>query len=131
MLNNVCLMGRLTSDPVIYQGKEKNLARFSLAVNVNETEAHFFDCKVFGQDATMNYLAKGDQIAISGRLAQETFTRKDGGTGHAVVIIVNNIEFADVLGHNTEDEEKAIPSEEVAREEAKPQKPVAGNRRTR
>ena len=116
MLNTVALMGRLVEDPKLFKGDEnkKSLATFTLAVNVGEDEAHFFDCKVFGQDATMAYLSKGDKIAISGRLAQEKFQRKDGTNGSAVVIVVNNIEFADVIGTPAE-EDKPAPEKPVAK----------------
>ena len=119
MLNTVAIMGRLVEDPKTYEGKENTLSTFTLAVNEGEDKSYFFDCKVFGKDAVVSYLNKGDKVAITGRLTQERFERKDGSKGSAVVIIVNNIEFADV---------KAIPSEEVAREESKP---VASPRRTR
>ena len=121
MLNTVALMGRLVADPKTFSGDEnkKSLATFTLAVNLGD-EAHFFDCKVFGQENTVNYLQQGDKIAISGRLAQEKFTRKDGSNGSSVVIIVNNIEFADVVG--TDEEPEPEPVEE---------KPVAKTRRTR
>lgn len=125
MLNVVSLMGRLTDNPKIFAGDKdkKQLSTFTLAVNVGEEQAHFFDCKVFGQDATMAYLSKGDKIAISGRLAQEKFQRKDGSTGSSVVIIVNSIEFADVIGTP---EEQQAPAETPA-----PAKPVANNARRR
>ena len=119
MLNIICLMGRLTQDPQTYKGKEKSLTKFSLAVNYGE-EANFFDCKVFGQDNVVSYLHQGDKIAITGRLVQEKFERKDGTKGSAVVILVNNIEFADVLtGEDSEEEEAPAP------------KPVAKPKRTR
>ena len=116
MLNTVTLMGRLVEDPKLFKGDEnkKSLATFTLAVNTGEEQANFFDCKVFEQDATMAYLSKGDKIAISGRLAQEKFQRKDGTNGSAVVIVVNNIEFADVIGTPAE-EEKPVEEKPVAK----------------
>lgn len=123
MLNIICLMGRLTQDPQTYEGKEKSLTKFSLAVNYGE-EANFFDCKVFGQENVVSYLHQGDKIAITGRLVQEKFERKDGTKGTAVVILVNNIEFADVLtGDDSEEEETPAP--------APAPKPVAKPKRTR
>lgn len=122
MLNIICLMGRLTQDPQTYEGKEKSLTKFSLAVNYGE-EANFFDCKVFGQDNVVSYLHQGDKIAITGRLVQEKFDRKDGTKGSAVVILVNNIEFADVLTGDESEEEEQAP--------APAPKPVAKPKRTR
>ena len=126
MLNTVTLMGRLVDDPKIYAGDEnkKYLATFTLAVNAGEDNAYFFDCKVFGQDATTTYLAKGDLIGISGKLTQEKFQRKNGSNGSAVVIVVNSIEFADVVGTPAEEPE---PEQEPA----KPSNPVANNTRRR
>ena len=122
MLNIICLMGRLTQDPQTYEGKEKSLTKFSLAVNYGE-EANFFDCKVFGQDNVVSYLHQGDKIAITGRLVQEKFDRKDGTKGSAVVILVNNIEFADVLTGDEYEEKEQAPTPAP--------KPVAKPKRTR
>ena len=134
MLNIICLMGRLTQDPKTYEGKEKSLTKFSLAIN-NGEEANFFDCKVFGQDNVVSYLHQGDKIAITGRLVQEKFERKDGTKGSAVVILVNNIEFADVLtGEGSDEVEQEIvdtPKEPTVEKPKTVVKPVANPRRTR
>lgn len=123
MLNQVALMGRLVEDPKTYEGKENTLSTFTLAVNEGEERTSFFDCKLFGKDAVVAYLNKGDKIGIAGRLSQEKYETKDGNKRSAVVIIVNNIEFADV---------KALPSEEVAREEnTAKSEPVAKPKRIR
>ena len=119
---------RANSQPLSWQ---KSLTKFSLAVNYGE-EANFFDCKVFGQDNVVSYLHQGDKIAITGRLVQEKFDRKDGTKGSAVVILVNNIEFADVLtGEEPEQEIVDAPKETTVEKPKTVVKPVANPRRTR
>ena len=123
MLNTVTLMGRLVDNPKTFEGNKQTFSTFTIAVNEGEERTSFFDCKFFGKDAVVAYLNKGDKIGIAGRLSQEKYETKDGNKRSAVVIIVNNIEFADV---------KALPSEEVAREEnTTKSEPVAKPKRIR
>jgi len=96
MLNSVILLGRLVADPKTQELKEGvKLSTFTLAVEVNKDVAHFFDVKVFDNNAVA-LIHKGDKIAISGRLAQYKFTAKDNSTRSGVEIIASTIEFVDV-----------------------------------
>ena len=124
MLNTVCLMGRLTDEPKIYEGDNGNVSRFSIAVNAGEDVCYFFDVKAFDKKAAIECLHKGDQVGISGKLVQEKYTRKDGSNGAAILVVANNIEFGDVLPNNFDEEEEAPAP-------APTPKPVAKPKRTR
>ena len=99
------LIGRLTKDPELrYLANTGNaVARFSIAVNRPfakkdaEVTADFFNVVVWGKRAETctNYLQKGLQIAIQGRLQNNNYTDKNGVKQYSIEIIADNVEFID------------------------------------
>ena len=99
--NSVRLVGNLGMDPEVktFDGNKK-LARLSLATNerykndkgerVVETQWH--NLIIWGEKATLaeNYLKKGDEIAIEGKLANRNYVDKDGIKHFASEIVVND-----------------------------------------
>ena len=116
MLNVITLVGRLTDNVEIHKGKDGNVGNFYLAFDQGKDDTGFIKCVVFNAtaDTCDNFLHKGDKIAVSGRFYDRQFTRKDESKGHEAQILVNSIEFIDVVFG---DEEEAPKEEE--------QKPVA------
>ena len=104
-MNSLTLIGRLTKDPELrYLANTGNaVARFSIAVNrpfakkEAEVTADFFNVVVWGKRAETctNYLQKGLQVAIQGRLQNNNYTDKDGVKRYSVEIIAENVEFID------------------------------------
>ena len=104
-MNSLTLIGRLTKDPELrYLANTGNaVARFSIAVNRPfakkdaEVTADFFNIVVGGKRAETctNYLQKGLQVAIQGRLQNNNYTDKDGVKRYSVEIIAENVEFID------------------------------------
>ena len=104
-MNSLTLIGRLTKDPELrYLANTGNaVARFSIAVNRPfakkdaEVTADFFNVVVWGKRAETcaNYLKKGLQVAIQGRLQNNNYTDKDGVKRYSVEIIAENVEFID------------------------------------
>lgn len=104
-MNSLTLIGRLTKDPELrYLANTGNaVARFSIAVNRPfakkdaEVTADFFNVVVWGKRAETctNYLQKGLQVAIQGRLQNNNYTDKDGVKRYSVEIIAENVEFID------------------------------------
>jgi len=104
-MNSLTLIGRLTKDPELrYLANTGNaVARFSIAVNRPfakkdaEVTADFFNIVVWGKRAETctNYLQKGLQVAIQGRLQNNNYTDKDGVKRYSVEIIAENVEFID------------------------------------
>jgi single-strand DNA-binding protein len=103
-MNSVTLIGRLTRDSELkYSSGGAAIASLSIAVNSKKKqgdrwvdEVDYFDCTLFGKQAeSLNqYLNKGKQIGITGRLKQNRW-EKDGQNYSKVVVIVNQI---DLLG---------------------------------
>ncbi len=101
MLNRVIMMGRLAHSPEVKDGETK-VARLRLAVQrdvktKDGTDADFFDVVAFGKTADFagQYLTKGRQILVEGRLQTRSYTDKDNNKRTAVQIIADRIYFAD------------------------------------
>jgi single-strand DNA-binding protein len=101
-LNKVVLIGRLTRDPELKQIGETTVGKFSLAVgssykkgNEKVDETSFFDCEVWGKlaDVLGQYATKGKQIAIEGKLKQDTWDTQDGKKASKVKIRVENFQL--------------------------------------
>ena len=101
-LNKVILIGRLTRDPELKTIGETSVAKFSLAVgssykkgNEKVEETSFFDCEVWGKlaDVLGQYATKGKQLAIEGKLKQETWSSQDGKKASKVKIRVENFQL--------------------------------------
>lgn len=112
-------MGRLTRDPEIRVTQGENaltIASFSLAVDRRyqknrEKETDFFNCTAFGKlaDFVDRYLKQGTKIVLSGRVENNNYTNKKGEKVYSVVVIAEEIEFAESKGaadkqHNVSDD---------------------------
>lgn len=101
-MNKVCLCGRLTSTPELrYNNSNKAYTRFNLAVNRNftnqngEREADFISCVAWEKKAETicNYLTKGSQIGVEGRIQTGSYERDDGTRTYTTDIIAEDITF--------------------------------------
>ena len=105
---SVFAIGRLTRDAELkFTAGGLAISKFSIACNSRAKkgdqwidEASFFEVSVFGKSAeTLNqYLTKGKQIAVQGRMKQERW-EKDGQNHSKIVINADNIQL---LGGGTE-----------------------------
>ena len=80
-MNSVALIGRLTADPQTHAGEKHESATFRLAVpRPGSDTADFVDVVTFDKLAATcgEYLAKGREVAVVGRLRQNTWTTADG-----------------------------------------------------
>lgn len=100
-INQVSLVGRLTRDAELkYSNGGMAICEFSLAINSRRKqgeqwvdEANFFDITVFGRqgEAIQQYLTKGKQVGIEGRLKQDRWQNQEGQNRSKVGIIANNV----------------------------------------
>lgn len=76
------------------QAGTTTLAQFSIAVRdgFKKDKTHFFDCKAFGKTAEIvrDYVKKGDEIGINGRLEQETWDDKQTNQKRSKIVIIAN-----------------------------------------
>lgn len=92
-MNKVCMTGRLTKDPtfVSFDGNS-GFATFSLAVNRPNTKndvVDFFNCTIWKEKANyvMQYVKKGDLVAITGVLQTRSYEEKSTHEKRIVVEI--------------------------------------------
>lgn len=87
MLNQVVLVGRLITEPELYQTENgKKVARLVLAVprsfknTDGEYETDYISCKLWQVVAqnTVDYCKKGDLIGIRGRIATYNYDTEEG-----------------------------------------------------
>ena len=106
-MNKVFLIGRLTRDPELrYTSANIPSATFSLAVNRNftnqngEREADFINIVVWRKQAenVKNYLTKGSQVAIDGRIQTRTYDAQDGTKRYVTEVVADNVQFLDRAG---------------------------------
>lgn len=113
-MNNVQLMGRLTKDPEIREGKEGlTIAKWTLAVDrIGSEEADFIYCTAFGKTAEFveDNVVKGQRIALTGRIQTGRYEGKDGQTVFTFDVIADRVFFAD----SKKPEEKEDPAERAS-----------------
>ncbi len=99
-MNNVSLTGRLTTAIEIkYTTGGTAVGKFNLAVNRSKKVngqwtdvADFFECAWYSKssEGLAQYLPKGKQVAITGQMRQERWT-KDGQNYSRIVVIVQTL----------------------------------------
>ena len=95
-MNDVCLSGRLTKDPINNQTQTTQIASFTLAVNrefSKEKTADFIPCVAFNQAAKyiIQYIKKGDLIELNGRIQVRSYQGKNGETNYVTEVIVDRV----------------------------------------
>lgn len=103
-INRVVLVGNLTRDPETRQAGATTVCSLRLAVNDRvknkdsgawEDYANYFTVSVFGAQGERcgQYLAKGRQVAIDGRLRWRSWDAKDGSKRETVDVVADNVQF--------------------------------------
>ena len=104
-INSVIVIGNLTRDPEL-KATPSGTSVCSLRVAVNDRvkdpntgewgdKPNYFDVDVFGGqgERSAQYLAKGRQVAISGRLRWREWESQDGQKRQAVSIVADTVQF--------------------------------------
>lgn len=109
-MNSVVLIGRLARDPELrfIPSTGMAVAKFTLAVDremsrdkkqeatsQGKQTADFISITVFGKQAEncANYLAKGSQCAVHGRISTGSYTTQSGEKRYTTDIVADRIEF--------------------------------------
>lgn len=101
-MNKVVLIGRLTKDPELRftPGKGSPVTTFTLAVDKlrkkdGENQADFIQIVVWGKQAenVANYMLKGSQVAISGRIQTRNYEAKDGTKRYVTEVVAAEVQF--------------------------------------
>ncbi|HBJ2623519.1 TPA: single-stranded DNA-binding protein [Clostridium botulinum] len=103
-MNKVVLIGRLTKDPELKftPGAGTAVTTLTLAVDkynskTGQKEADFVPVVVWGKQAesTANYMVKGSQMAISGRIQTRNYEAKDGTKRYVTEVVATEVQFLD------------------------------------
>lgn len=106
-MNTICLVGRVGKDPELrYFESGSQLATTSLAVNGTgkDEEPIWFDLKIWGKTAQVaaDYVRKGRQVGIQGRLECERWLDKNTGEKRQKLVV--SVERLTLLGNKTDDD---------------------------
>lgn len=101
MLNQVIIIGRLTSDLEIKEVNEQKVANFSVAVQRSYKnadgvyEADFINCTAWNNVATntAEYCHKGDLVGVKGNLTTDSYEDKEGNKRYVTKVNVEKITF--------------------------------------
>ncbi len=107
--NSVRLVGNLGMDPEVKTfDVNKKLAKVSIATNESYkndkgekiTETQWHNLIMWGAQANLaeQYLKKGDEVAIEGKLSNRSYVDKDGNKRYVSEVVVN--EFLKVGGRS-------------------------------
>lgn len=100
-MNTVILIGRLTRDPELrYTNSGHAVANFTLAVDrpfSKEKETDFIPIIVWQKQAEncAEYLLKGSQVAVEGRLQVRGYEDKQGNKRSATEVVASSVQFLD------------------------------------
>jgi single-strand DNA-binding protein len=104
-VNVVVLVGNLTRDPELRATPGgTSVCKLGIAVNERTKDPttstwgerpNYFDIDVFGAmgENCAQYLTKGRQVAIEGRLRWRSWESQDGQKRSAVSVVANNVQF--------------------------------------
>ena len=100
MLNKATIMGRLTADPEMRATPNgKKVCSFTLAVNRpgKDAGADFIDIVAWEKTAEFvcKYFAKGQQVAVAGRIRTRTWEDQSGNKRKAVEVVAEEVHFAE------------------------------------
>jgi single-strand DNA-binding protein len=119
-VNSVVLIGRLTRDAELkYTAGGTAVSKFSLAVNERrkdgdqwKDEAGFFDVVLWGQlgQSLGQYLLKGKQIAVTGRLTQERWMQ-DGQNRSKIVVTAATVQLLGGTSEGARKQDSAPPAQ--------------------
>ncbi len=94
--NKIFLIGNLGRDPEVREFQGRKVANFSLAVNERYTKSdgtpvertEWFRISFWGKTAEIaeNYLRKGSQVMVEGRLSTREYVDKDGNNRIALEV---------------------------------------------
>jgi single-strand DNA-binding protein len=97
-MNSVALIGRLTANPTSHAGETHESATFRLAVpRPGSDGADFVDIVTFDKLAATcgEYLSKGRQVAIVGRLHLNQWTSREGERRSRLQVVADAVQFLD------------------------------------
>ncbi len=133
-INRVVLVGRLANDVELkYTPGGTAVAKFRLAVGGKPRQdgtdsVSFLNIVVWGKPAENcgNYLSKGKQVALDGRLEQRSWDAQDGTKRSTVEVIAERVEFLGSPGGKSGGPAAGPSGAPVAAKAPNPAQPAGG-----
>jgi single-strand DNA-binding protein len=90
--NKAVLVGNLTNDVELRQAGDKEVAKFSVAVNspYKKGKVLFLDCEYWRGGGVVSFLQRGTQVLVEGELDQQVW-EKDGQKRSKILLNVSDI----------------------------------------
>ncbi len=119
-MNKVVLVGRATRDPEVKNTSTgKPVANFTLAVDRRfknkdgQKESDFVPIVIWGKQAEFvgNYMSKGSQCSLSGRLQVRSYDAQDGTKRYVTEVIADEV---NLLGSKKDSQEADTKIDSVA-----------------
>jgi single-strand DNA-binding protein len=103
IINKVILLGRLVKDPEVRNTQNNTMVcSFSLAVNrrfkqEGQPDADFINIVAWNKTAEFvaKYFAKGQQVAVVGRIQTRNYDDKDGKKVYVTEVVAEEVHFAE------------------------------------
>ena len=110
-MNKALLVGRITTKPELRTTNSGiPYTRFSVAINRpfsnnGERNTDFINILVWRKQAenVCNFLDKGSQVAIEGRIQTGNYTDKDGNNRNSFEVVADNVQFLDSKSQRNSD----------------------------
>ena len=119
-MNRFVGVGRLTKDVSLnYTQNGKAVANYTVAINrpfknqQGENEADFINGVVWGKGAEnlANYMKKGSQIGIDGRLQTRTYENNNGQTVFVTEVVADSVQFLESKGSQQTQQQSQQPQQ--------------------
>lgn len=115
-MNKALLVGRITTKPELRTTSSGiPFTRFSVAINRpftnnGERTADFINILVWRKQAenVCNFLDKGSQVAIEGRIQTGSYTDKDGNNRTSFEVVADNVQFLDSKSQRSSESQMPI-----------------------
>jgi len=126
-INTCTIMGRLTRDPELMTRADAHVCHFGVAVDdrYKRDKTHFFEVTAWRSTADFvnNHFHKGDMIAITGSLSQDSWDGDDGQRKQKTYILADNVSFCGSKRETTEAAPAEAPERSTPRRRSAPWKP--------
>ena len=100
-------IGRLVADPELRFTAGKGTANTTFTIAIDDgygenKKTNYIPIVVWGKSAesSANYLTKGSQVAISGKIQTRSYENKEGIKKYITEIVANEVEFLGSKGNN-------------------------------
>lgn len=96
-LNQVTAIGRIGQEPQYRETERAKVLTFSVATTERQRDGEdkttWFNVVSFGDNGEFlsSTLAKGDRVAVTGRIELETYDRKDGTPGASLKVVADTV----------------------------------------